>query len=397
MTLQKNCSKIILISPSDVEKEKKVVKNIVEEINDIFKDSNQLLILYTWDTDVSASYDLNGPQGVIEKDLRIEDSDIVVALFYKRFGIPTGDSKSGTEHEIKLALKSYNIKKRPIIKIYFKKPVVDLDNLSESEYQQYLLLREFKKRIQKDFLTRDYSNVTELEKILRKEFGKFLLIKEKGDFKLLEESFKEKEIVKEPIINKEIEEDLKIDEDTEEEVKKGILDYISEGLDSMKEIQNSFERMTKSTNDYTNDIKAMNIDKINNKNPKAIFFIANKFSDKTNKFTKTIEIEQPIIKSSFESFYDSIFSLISSPYMKNKKDKEEIEKFREIIQNFELKIDILLITLNSFQENSKSITGISKEINKSQIRLKKVVNILINNLELGKLACSKIVDLINEK
>jgi len=87
----------------------------------MFKDSNKILELYTWDVDVSASYSLGGPQRVIDSDLKIENSDIVIALFYKRFGTPLTDSKSGTEHEIKLAIDSYNKKGTPIIKIYFKK------------------------------------------------------------------------------------------------------------------------------------------------------------------------------------------------------------------------------------------------------------------------------------
>ena len=86
MISKKNCYKVILISPNDVDKEKKAIKKIINETNEIFKNSNKILELYTWDVDVSASYSLEGPQRLIDSDLKIENSDIVIALFYKRFG-----------------------------------------------------------------------------------------------------------------------------------------------------------------------------------------------------------------------------------------------------------------------------------------------------------------------
>ena len=80
---------------------------------------------------------------------------------------------------MKLAIDSFRKKGTPIIKIYFKKPLVNLDDLDESDLTQYKLLQEFKKRASKKFFTKQFKFTNELESILRKELSKFLIIKEK--------------------------------------------------------------------------------------------------------------------------------------------------------------------------------------------------------------------------
>jgi hypothetical protein len=40
---------------------------------------------------------------LIDQAMRIEDADVVVGIFWKRFGTPTLDAGSGTEHELRHA------------------------------------------------------------------------------------------------------------------------------------------------------------------------------------------------------------------------------------------------------------------------------------------------------
>ena len=75
-----------------------------------------------------------GPQGLIDPILRIEDGDVLLGIFWKRFGTPTTDAGSGTEHEFLRAYASWQQHRRPQIMAYFNhqrpeiaEPLLNLD------------------------------------------------------------------------------------------------------------------------------------------------------------------------------------------------------------------------------------------------------------------------------
>lgn len=45
--------------------------------------------------------------------MEIADSDVVVGIFWKRFGTPTGDAQSETEHELRKASDAWRQKRPP--------------------------------------------------------------------------------------------------------------------------------------------------------------------------------------------------------------------------------------------------------------------------------------------
>jgi hypothetical protein len=46
---------------------------------------------------------LEGPQGLIDERMKIDEADVVIGIFWKRFGTPTSNAASGTEHELRRA------------------------------------------------------------------------------------------------------------------------------------------------------------------------------------------------------------------------------------------------------------------------------------------------------
>lgn len=113
--------RIVLASPSDVSEERRIVRDLVDEINELhLRERGVLLELYRWETDAYPTFHVDGPQGHIDTILRIQDADIFVGIFWKRFGTPGKDRKTGTEHEIRLAFDAWKLNQRPKIMIYFK-------------------------------------------------------------------------------------------------------------------------------------------------------------------------------------------------------------------------------------------------------------------------------------
>lgn len=49
----------------------------------------------------------------------MNECDILIGIFWKRFGTPTNGADSGTEHEILLAYDVWKKKKQPHIMVYF--------------------------------------------------------------------------------------------------------------------------------------------------------------------------------------------------------------------------------------------------------------------------------------
>jgi hypothetical protein len=53
------------------------------------------LEVHRWETDSYPGFHPEGPQGLIDPILKIEDCDILIGIFWRRFGTPTTDAKSG--------------------------------------------------------------------------------------------------------------------------------------------------------------------------------------------------------------------------------------------------------------------------------------------------------------
>src|SRR5947199_933087 len=104
MVEQVQVVRVVLVSPGDVPGERAVAQTVVDELNrGVAADRGCRVSLWRWETDARPGLHLEGPQGLIDEGMRIEEADVVVGVFWKRFGTPTRDADSGTEHELRRA------------------------------------------------------------------------------------------------------------------------------------------------------------------------------------------------------------------------------------------------------------------------------------------------------
>ena len=96
----------VVVSPRDVPAEREIVSKVVAEINQsgIGVDLGLDIQVFRWEKDAYPGVDPNGPQGVIDPEIRIEDADFAVGIFWKRVGTPTAEAPSGTVHELRHAI-----------------------------------------------------------------------------------------------------------------------------------------------------------------------------------------------------------------------------------------------------------------------------------------------------
>jgi len=137
---------IMLSSPSDAKKERKILRDAIYKWNDANK--NIGIILYPVDCDHNVPATSGGcGQDIINNSI-VKSSDWLVAVFKDTYGSPTGREDSGTVEEIKLFK---NLKRENPISIYFYKNTQDRK------------IKRFKERIGKDCLWKEYTNKRDLK------------------------------------------------------------------------------------------------------------------------------------------------------------------------------------------------------------------------------------------
>jgi hypothetical protein len=147
--------KIALCGPSDVAREIAIAQDAITEWNLQHGETSGLWLKHRhWSTD---SYPVLGdrPQAIINKQM-VDDSDIIVAIFWSRFGTPTGTLGSGTEEEIRRGIRLA----RKVL-VYFS----DLEPIpADAEQSQLDLLWKFRRELQSKGLCWTFSSRQQFQK-----------------------------------------------------------------------------------------------------------------------------------------------------------------------------------------------------------------------------------------
>jgi Effector-associated domain 9 len=166
--------RIVVASPGDVQAERDAVELVATELNrDLAADRKMVLRVIRWETDASPGFHPEGGQALIDSVLKIEDCDLLVGIFWKKFGTPVMKARSGTEHEIKQAYKSWKKRGRPQIFIYFnQKP---FEPVTKAEKDQWKGVQEFKASFPAEGLWWKYKGAKNLTSLLRTHLTRWIL------------------------------------------------------------------------------------------------------------------------------------------------------------------------------------------------------------------------------
>ncbi len=170
----KHAIRIVLSSPSDVEDECRVMDGVIAELNrGVAHERHVVLELTHWKTDAYPGFHPEGPQGLIDPILKIQDCDILLAIFWKRFGTLAKGASSDAEHEIRTAIKARQDTGRPQIMIYFKEAARELK--TPEELRQYAAVLEFKQEISPLGLFWSFEETADFERKLRQHLTHYIL------------------------------------------------------------------------------------------------------------------------------------------------------------------------------------------------------------------------------
>ncbi|MGO9972793.1 MAG: FxSxx-COOH system tetratricopeptide repeat protein [Solirubrobacteraceae bacterium] len=158
--------RVVVVSPGDVAAERKAVVSVVDGLNRRVAPANGcLLSLWRWETDARPGLHLEGPQGLIDERMEIADSDVVVGIFWKRFGTPTSDAQSGSEHELRKASEAWRQNGRPDVMVYFS--TQPASPTTSTELEQWHRVVKFREELPKEQLWWSYTTPVEFERLVR--------------------------------------------------------------------------------------------------------------------------------------------------------------------------------------------------------------------------------------
>jgi len=165
--------RVVVASPGDVQKERDLLPRVIDELNrGIAGHCGFRLDLYRWETHAYPGMHAEGPQGLIDPILGIDDCDVLIGTFWTRFGTPTKDGKTGTEHEFHLAYEAWQQHGRPQVMVYFNQKAYSPK--SKEETDQWGEVLEFKKNFPKEGFWWPYSGVAQFEQLVRNHLTLFL-------------------------------------------------------------------------------------------------------------------------------------------------------------------------------------------------------------------------------
>ena len=158
--------RVIVVSPGDVAAERQAVVSVVDELNRrVALDKGYQLSVWRWETDSRPGLHLDGPQGLIDERMAIGDADIVIGIFWKRFGTPVADAQSGTEHELRRAWAAWSKRGHPDVMVYFsQQPAAPA---TSTELEQWHRVMTFREQLPKEQLWWSYSEPCEFERLVR--------------------------------------------------------------------------------------------------------------------------------------------------------------------------------------------------------------------------------------
>jgi tetratricopeptide (TPR) repeat protein len=166
--------RVVIVSPGDVAKERVVAQGVVDELNrGVAADRGCRLSLWRWETDARSGMHVEGPQGLLDEMMDIQDADVVVGVFWRRFGTPTGEEDSGTEHELRRAWDAWQQHGRPDVMVYFcTRPY---SPRASDELAQWQRVLEFRDAMPEQQLWWPYESVGQFETLLREHLTRLVL------------------------------------------------------------------------------------------------------------------------------------------------------------------------------------------------------------------------------
>lgn len=145
--------KVFIATPSDVTKEREIVRSVLARWNAVNGEKERTILLpIGWDTNAAPETGKSAQEYINEELL--DNCDILIGIFWSRIGSPTKHFESGTIEEI-----TRHLNERKLAMLYFSTKEIP----SDADLDQVKKVRSLKKKYEKSSLYAEFSNEYQLE------------------------------------------------------------------------------------------------------------------------------------------------------------------------------------------------------------------------------------------
>jgi hypothetical protein len=160
MAFQSTTFLVLIGSPSDLERERKAVRDAIYEWNELHAEAEQTVLLpVMWETHSTPKHG-EPAQSVINRDL-VDKCDLLIGMFWSKLGTPTGAAESGTVEEIDRMAE--NGKE---VMLYFSERRVALNKIDTDQLDR---LREFKQETYAKGLCGKFASPAEANRVVLRD------------------------------------------------------------------------------------------------------------------------------------------------------------------------------------------------------------------------------------
>lgn len=361
--------KVFVASPSDVNEERVLLEQVVNELNKLPGEKLGVrLDLVKWETDTYPGFGIDA-QSVINEQIG-SDYDIFIGVLWKRFGTPTNRAESGTVEEFNNAYqKALKDPDKIRIMFYFNETPSTFTDIDDVEQLKKVLT--FRKSLgEKGVYYWSYKKTEDFQTFARLHLGKAMegFGTDWGYSVELEDKTKNS--------SAEIQENLEIEE--------GFLDLIIRSVDDMNLASESINRLgglLNKLNEKTreNTVKLEGLSKPIN--PNLAKPLINDQADVWESFAKSAEDELPILSSKFRSGLEAYAkaSQITSDF----KDKniEQLEEGLSAITTLRNSVIKALESNKNFRDVIQSTPRMTTRLNRAKRYLIDILNKILEEYE----------------
>jgi hypothetical protein len=156
--------RVVVASPSDVFELRKIIFEVIRELDRIFEVQNITIRGLGWEENASPGID-SEPQRVISTQI-LRDYDILIAVFGAKLGSATSTDRSGTVEEIENAISKENSEMgMHRVQVYFRDKIDSISSISLDELQR---LADYRNSLsERGILYREFKSNDELQREVR--------------------------------------------------------------------------------------------------------------------------------------------------------------------------------------------------------------------------------------
>ena len=382
MAKNKTHLQIFIASPMDVYAERKVMKDVIDEFNQIANYNIHLdLVMYETDTYPAIG---NDAQDVINTQIG-DNYDIFIGIMWGRFGAPTPRANSGTEEEFSRAVSRLKVPNIQIM-FYFKEEGI---SPSDIDIEQFTRVQNFKTSISQKYgaLYHTFNNTEDFRSKVRLHLNKVVQswMKQNENEVILKidkiDSTPDK-------INNPLSNITALDDNDHEE---DIIVLSEEVVELLDDVTNIVLRINKATENLGKsfNIRTKEIEKINSSADKTdVMKLLKKSSNAAAKdlesYVPSLIIEIPKFSEKHQLVMDIFGNIAMMTSNDLYIDSEHTQELKKIIIEYKVTFEYVVNSLKKFHESIHEMPRSTSSLNRAKRRAIAIQDDLLEQLRIAE-------------